>query len=260
MGYQEVQLECPAIPTIVGSETRFSILMKESKQIKNWPLRYVSCQEVAPPQCRVQWGVNTCGARLDGYKGLRIGGKDDNLEIGFRTTNVSSESRLKAVEEQRVGVATLTLSGQFRLSYWNDHRFPWWPMGGGGDYGDTAGLRIAYQLGKEGFYLDHGWRWKEMSITLRMATGIPDKTSVVTEGASTFYSRVEFPEIDRGDIDIRASLGSRSQQRLDMGIVVDSGAVRNFAQSQVVHKNLGIPEFLKTNHVGVMIYLRLQNF
>lgn len=260
MGGETYVAQCSTVPTITGSEMRFSVKSSEVKQIRHWPLRYVQCEEITPPQHRLQWGVNTFGARLDSYKGLRLGSKSNNLELGFRSTNVDGRSWIAPVERQRVGVATLTLGGAFKLSYWNDHAFWWWPMGDGGDQGDTAGLTTSYNLGNQGFYLFDGWTFQTMSLTLRLATGIPQRSSAVTQGGTTFYSHVAFDGIDRGDIDVNTSLFNRDQQRLDIGLWVDSGKLRHAIQSDLVHRSLGIPEFPETSKLEVFIYIKLEHF
>jgi hypothetical protein len=252
--------ECPTVPTIVGSEMRLSVSSREVRPILNWPLSYVSCREVTPPQLRLQWGRQTEGARLDSYSGLRLrlGSDDTYFDYGFRSTDASGP--LARVENQRVGVATLTIDGKYRFQYWNDHAFPWWPVGDGGDRGDTAGLSISYGLGKQGFPLSNGWTWNHMRLSLRMATGIPDRGSAVTRDGTTVYTRVEFEDIDRGDINLNALFSNRKLQQLDVGVTVNSGAVRNFAQSKVVHRSLGIPEFPETDLLEVMVYFRLMGY
>jgi hypothetical protein len=252
------ELGCSAIPTIAGSELRFSVSRCQMMPISTLPLKLISLEELAPSQCRMQWGVNTCGLRYDSYKGLRLGNEENNFEMGFRTTY--SDSLIAPVENQRVGYAAMTINGQFKLSYWNDHSFWWWPFADGGDKGDTAGVSMAYLLGKDGFPLSHGWNWRNLSLSLRLASGIPDKGSVVAQGNQSFYTKVEFSGIDRGDINLNATLTKNNRQRLDIGVGVNSGAVRNFTQSELIHKNLGIPQFPKTNQLEFYIYLKLQTF
>ncbi len=251
---------CPTVPTIVGSEMRFSISSNEIKPILNWPLNYVSCREITPPQYRLQWGLQSFGPRLDSYSGLRLnlGDQDTYLDYGYRSTNAAGS--FAGAENQRVGVASLTIDGKYRFQYWNDHFFPWWPIGDNGDQGDTAGLSISYSLGKQGFPVSNGWSWNQIRLSLRMATGVPDKNSGVTNGGSTVYTRIEFEDIDRGDIDLNALFSNTKMQQLDVGITVNSGAVRHAIQSDLVHKSLNIPEFPKTSTLEFMLYLRLRNF
>jgi hypothetical protein len=239
---------------------RFSLSSSEVRPILNWPIKYVSCQEITPPQLRVQWGRQVEGARYDKYNGVRLnlGGGGTTLDYGFRETNATG--RLARVEGQRVGVASLTIDGKYQLQYWNDHHFPWWPIGDGGDQGDTAGVSLSYGLGRVGFPLSKGWSWSQMRLSLRMATGIPDHASAVTRHGTTIYTRVEFDDIDRGDIDLNALFNNVNLQQLDVGITVNSGAVRNLVQSKLVHRNLGIPEFPRTPPLGAMIYFRLRRF
>lgn len=251
-------MECSTVPTVVGSDVSFAIKQGNVRQIRNWPLRYVECETIAPPQHRLQWGVNTFGPRYDSYKAFRIGSKEYNLELGMRSTN--SGGRLMRLEDQRVGVASLTLASQFRLRYWNDHSFWWWPTGGGTDQGDTAGLGMSYVLGGDGFPLRDGWQWRDVNLNMRLATGIPVKGSVVTTTKGTFYSEVEFSGIDRGDVDLNATLTNRDQQRLMVGIWVNSGQLRNVVQSKVVHKTLDIPQLPPTKQVEVMLYFKLEKW
>lgn len=260
MGNETFLAQCPSVPAINGSEVRFSIKTSDIKPILNWPLKYVSCNEITPPQHRLQWGVPTYGARLDSYHGVRIGGRKNYLNLGFRSTNTDNQGSIGPAENQRVGVASLTLDGQFRLSYWNDHKFWWWPMADGGDQGDTAGLQMSYNLGNHGFYLFDSWKFQTLNLSLRLASGIPNRNSAVTRNGTTFYTDVAFDGIDRGDIDLNTNLTNRDQQRLDIGIWVNSGKLRHLIQSDVVHKSLDIPEFQETNKFEVMIYLKLQRF
>ena len=263
---QTYMVQCPTIPTLVGSEMRFSIESCEIKPVLDWPwLQYVKHQEITPPQHRFQWGRETDGARLDDYTGLRFGNRYTFLELGARSTNANG--RLAPVENQRVGMATLAidgkylgLDGQLRAQYWNDHSFWWWPMGDGGDQGDTAGLSFSYLLGNQGFPVADGWYWRKMQLSMRLATGIPDRGSAVPQGGHLVYSRVQFDEINRGDLNLNTQFTNTNHQILDVGITVNSGAVRHFTQSEVVHRNLGIPEFPPTDQLEFMVYVRLQQF
>jgi hypothetical protein len=252
-------LACPSVPTLGDSEVRFSIPTAKLFPIFRWPLTYVSCGEITPPQLRLQWGIPTQGARYDSFGGLRFGTARTHLTLGARTTYASADSPLAAVEQQRVGVASLTLGGRVNFKYWNDHAFWWWPMGDGGDQGDTAGLQFSYNLGSRSVPAPE-WTFQDFSLTLRLATGIPDRSSVKPLRDGLVYSEVHFPQIDRGDINLNTTLTRRPQQRLDVGITVNSGAVRYATQSRAVHHTLGIPEFPRTEHFGVMFYLRLTNW
>jgi hypothetical protein len=260
MSGKKYLFECPSVATIAASEMRVTVSAGEIRPILNWPINFVSCREITPPQLRLQWGRQTEGARLDSYSGLRLrlGSPDTYLDYGFRSTNATGP--LASVENQRVGVASLTIDGKYRLQYWNDHAFPWWPIGDGGDQGDTAGLSLSYTMGKQGFPLSRGWYWSQIRLSLRMATGIPDRSSAAAKDGTTIYTRVEFEDVDRGDVNLNALFGNIEQQQLDVGITVNSGAVRNFVQSKGVHRNLKIPEFPKTDHLEVMVYFRLQGF
>ena len=71
------------------------------------------------------------------------------------------------------------------------------------------------------------------------------------------YTEVQFPSVDRGDIELSTSLTNRNAQRLELGITVNTGAIRHAVQSDAVHRTLGIPEFPRTDHVEVMLYIRL---
>ena len=138
---------CPTVPVIRSSEVRFSIDTYKARQIFNWPLTYESCGEIISVQSRLNWGIPAFGARWDSYSGLRIGSKNNNFTLGFRSTEASSDGRIAPVERQRVGVAALTLGGLAQFKYWNDHSFWWWRMGDGGDQGDTAGFHFQQATG-----------------------------------------------------------------------------------------------------------------
>lgn len=254
-------LACPTVPVVRGSEVRFSIDdATRVVQPLDWPLAYVSCGEIAPPQVlRTQWGVPTAGPRYDSYGGVRIGSPRTNLTLGARTTYSNTESRLASVEQQRVGVASLTLGGRVRFKYWNDHSFWWWPMGDGGDQGDTAGLQFAYNLRPHELTTGR-WRFDDLSLTLRLGTGIPNRASAKPMGDGMVYSEVRFSDINRGDVDLSTSLTDMRAQKLEIGILVNSDSVRHGAQDRVVHHTLGIPEFPQTGRFEVMMYMRLTNW
>lgn len=259
MGSELFWGQCGTVPTVNGSEVRVSVKSGDIKRIRNTPIRLVKCEEIIPPQNRLQWGVRTSSARQDSYYGARIGSKDNNLEVGFRSSTSGSEGSITPVENQRVGVATLTLGGKFKIKYWNDHDL-WFPLADGGDQGDTAGLQMSYNLGNHGFYLTNGWKFETLDLTMRLASGIPDRNSAVAQGDTKVYSRVAFDGIDRGDIQLNTSLFNRDQQRLDIGFWVNSGKVRHAVQSDLVHKTLGIPEFRETDKLEFMMYLKLEAF
>jgi hypothetical protein len=253
-------VECPSVPVIQSSEVRFSI--QEPLQIRpifNWPLSHVTCGEITPSQLRTQWGVPVSGARYDGVQALRLGSSRNNLTLSVRSTSASADDRLQVVEKQRVGVASITLGGLVRFKYWNDHAFWWWPMGDGGDQGDTAGLQFSYNVFQH--KLQTGpWTFEQFSLSLRLATGIPNRSSARSMGDGMVYTEVKFPEVDRGDIDVSAALQHTKLYRMDVGITVNSGQVRNAVQSKLVHQSLGIPEFPRTDQTEVMMYIRLTNW
>lgn len=249
---------CNTVPEIDGTEVRFSIKTCEIVPLRDWPIRLVKADTIIPNECRIQWGVPTCGPRLDSYKGLRLGDEKYNLELGMRSTNAGGH--LMSVEEQRVGVATLTLDGKYKLKYWNDHYFPFWPMGGGTDQGDTAGVQFSYNLGNRGFPVGSGWQFETVSLTLRLATGIPDKSSVQTIDGRTIYSRVAFDGIRHGDLDLNTTLSKKDTQRLSVGLVINSEKIRDATQNKLIHRNLKIPELPATNDFGAIIYFKLEGF
>ena len=247
--------QCPSVPVIRGSEVRFSVETSKIQPIFDWPLAYVSCGEIIPGQPRVQWGVPADGARYDSFSGFRLGDARTNLTLGSRTSHVGTSSRIGTVERQKVGVATLTLGGMVRFKYWNDHAFWWWPIGDGGDQGDTAGLQFGYNLGAHDIRAGD-WKFQELNLTMRLASGIPKRDSARRMGDGFVYSEVAFKGVDRGDIDLSTSLTNRRQERLEIGVLVNSGSLRHGVQSDVVHRTLGIPEFPRTTHVETMVYLR----
>ena len=253
-------LACPTVPVIRGSEVRFSI--EEPMRVvqpMDWPLAYVSCGEIAPPQVRWQWNIYTAGPRLDEYTGFRLGNASTNLTLGWRQTHTNADSRIAPVEQQRVGVAALTLGGRVRFKYWNDHQFWWWPMGDDGDQGDTAGLQFAYNL-RSHELVTRGWTFENVSLTLRLATGIPNRNSGKPMGDGEVYSEVRFSDVNRGDLELRSELKSMRAQKLEIGILVNSDDIRHATQDRAVHHTLGIPEFPRTGRVDVMMYLRLTNW
>jgi hypothetical protein len=250
---------CPTVPVIRGSEVRFSVEDRKVIPIFDWPLTYESCGEAIPVQPRVQWGEPTSGARNDSYNGIRIGSRKNNLTLGFRSTDASSDGRLSLVERQRVGVASLTLGGMAQFKYWNDHAFWWWPMGDGGDQGDTAGFQFSYNLGHHNLHVDE-WFFKDVSLTLRLATGIPDRSSARPMGDGQVNSSVQFSEINRGDIDLSTRLTNRRAQNLTIGLLVNTDAVRHATQDRLIHHNLGIPEFPTTGKREFMFYFRLSDW
>lgn len=254
-------LACPTVPVIRGSEVRFSI--EEPLRVvqpMDWPLAYVSCGEIAPPQVlRTQWGISTAGPRYDSYTGFRLGNARTNLTLGARKTYANADSPISPVEQQRVGVAALTLGGRVRFKYWNDHRFWWWPMGDGGDQGDTAGLQFAYNL-RPHELLTRGWTFENVSLTLRLATGIPNRSSAKPMGDGAVYSEVRFSDVSRGDLELRTELKSARAQRLEIGILVNSGQIRHVTQNKGVHDFLAIPQVPANDRVDVMMYLRLTNW
>ena len=95
---------------------------------------------------------------------------------------------------------------------------------------------------------------------MRLASGIPDRNSAKPLGDGQIYTEVRFPQIDRGDLDLSATMTHRKLYRLDVGLTVNSGALRNAVQSKAVHRTLKIPEFPRTNQQEVMIYVRLTNW
>ena len=254
--------QCPTVATIGASEVRFSLKTKETREIPFWPktlqTSYIACQEIIPAQHRTQWNLSTgLSARLDRFHGLRFGSSKNNLTIGYRATNVDSRSIIAPVENQRVGVASLSVDGRFRFKYWNDHTFWWWPIPGDEDKGDTAGLQFSYNLGHHGFSAGKNWEFSDLSLTMRLGTGRPDPHSITPMGDGELYNRVEFSAIDRGDLAVSTSLTGPRSQQLELGLVFNSGALRNGVQSKFVHKTMGIPELPRTDHVEAMMYIKL---
>lgn len=251
--------QCPTVPTIGSSEVRFSVNTHNIRRLGRWPLQshLLSCSEIAPSQPRLQWGNQIYGPRLDSFHGLRFGSAENNLTLGFRSTNVGSQSTIGPVENQRVGVATLTVAGRYRFKYWNDHGFWWWPIGDGGDQGDTAGLQFSYNLGSHGFKAGHDWQFSDLNLTMRLASGIPVRGSEVPMGDGEVYTDVKFNAVDRGDLALSTGLSNHRGQRLEIGVTVNSGWLRHEAQSDIVHRNLDIPEFPVTRHFSTMVWIKL---
>ena len=223
----DFMLQCPSVATVLGSEVRFSVRQPvQVRQIFNWPVAHIACGEIIPDQLRRQWGVPTSGARLDSYNGLRFGNPRNNLTLGFRSTSTSATNSIRSVAEQRIGVASVTLGGRVRFKYWNDHHFWWWPMADGGDQGDTAGLQFSYNLGAHNLGMG-AWRFQNLNLTLRLASGIPNRNSAQPMGDGQVYTDVRFAGIDRGDLDVNTTLTNQRRQRLDLGMTLNSGALRH---------------------------------
>jgi len=132
-------------------------------------------------------------------------------------------------------------------------------MGDGGDQADTAGWQVSYNLAPHNLST-HGWQFEDLNLTFRLATGIPNRNSGVPMGDGLVYSEVRFSEVNRGDVDLSSTLTNRLGQRLEVGILVNSDAVRHATQDRLIHHNLGIPEFPQTGRFEVMMYLRLTNW
>jgi hypothetical protein len=186
---------------------------------------------------------------------LALLAQHSSFTIGARQTIVGDESPLAKVENQRIGIATV-MAGHLSFSYWNDHKFWWWPMGDGGDQGDTAGVQMRWNVSHKNWPV-HGWRIQNLSITMRLATGIPDCGSAQPMRNGSVYTSVAFSAVDRGDIDLNLSLLGPKARWLEAGITVNSGAVRNAVQSKTVHHLMNVPEFPKTNQFGAMVHMRL---
>ena len=254
-------IACPTVPVIHGTEVRFSLQTHRTQRILHWPLAHISCDEVIPFQLRSQWGRPTEGARYDSYSGLRLGSPQNNLTVGMRSTYAGTGSRLGPVERQRVGVASLTLGGIFQFKYWNDHRMWWWPMGGGTDQGDTAGIRFSFNVAPLDIALG-AWGLDALNLTMRLATGIPNRASAQPMGDGSVYTEVAFAEVDRGDIDLSASFGNRKAQRLEIGLLVNAGVIRDRVQNQGAHggriPHVPGPDVPHApSHLEAMVYFRL---
>src|SRR3954469_126180 len=119
--------------------------------------------------------------------------------------------------------------------------------------------RFSYNLGHHNLP-PHDWTFKDLSLTLRLATGIPNRASARPMGDGQVYSSVQFGEINRGDIDLSTSLTNRKAQNLTIGLTVNADAVRHVVQDRAIHHSLGIPEFPQTGKLEMMMYLRLTDW
>lgn len=52
------------------------------------------------------------------------------------------------------------------------------------------------------------WRFRDFSLTLRLATGIPNRASGKPVGDGQVYTSVAFDDINRGDIDLSTGLSN----------------------------------------------------
>jgi hypothetical protein len=222
-----------------GREMRYSLIRETELKLPAM-FSLTSRYELSPNQLRLQWGEETEGHRIDSWSGLRFGTSDWNVEALVRTTYASG--RLARVEDQTVGAIRLTLGGHFTGEYYNDHRFAWFPMGGGTDQGDTAGVRLNY--GRIGAPIALGWGLEGVGANLRLATGIPSRDKTVDVGGHPFYTDVEHDEIRRGALSLSANFthpGSGYSLTVEGGL--DSERIRDATQNKLVHRNLDIPEF-----------------
>jgi len=225
--------------TTIGSDMHFSLL-RESKLKLAGPLTLTSRYELSPDQLRLQWGQAVEGHRIDSWSGLRFGSDNWSVEALVRTTYASG--RLAAVENQTVGALRVTLGGHFVGEYYNDHRFVWFPMGGGTDQGDTAGLML--KLDKLGQQIGGGVALESVAANLRLATGIPDRGKTVEIGGRRYYTDVGYDQVRQGVLSLSAAFVDKRRGVL---LTVEGGAntdqIRDLFQNQIVHRTLGIPEF-----------------
>jgi hypothetical protein len=240
--------------TTAGHDMRYALL-RESRLKLAGPLSLTSRYELSPDQLRLQWGQVVEGHRIDSWSGLRFGTEDWSVEALIRTTYASG--RLAQVENQTVGALRLTLGGHFVGEYRNDHRFLWFPMGGGTDQGDTAAVMLkADKLGQE---LGGGVTLESVGANLSLATGIPDQRKTVEIGGRRFYSDVAFDEVRQGVLSLSASFADKDRGLL---LTVEGGAntdqVRDLFQNRVVHRTLGIPEFQASDQASPFFSLTLE--
>lgn len=248
----------PIIPTVPLSELGESYQTGNHYYVTKIPnLRLVTFSQYTHSDQRLIFGQATGSSREDSYSAIRIGTERNHIDYGFRMTTVSNDSSLynmQQVEEQRVGF----ISGQiasFTFAYWNDHGFSWWPTGDAGDQGDSAGLSLGYNP-RDGIGLGDSWILKNLSLNLRIATGIPVRGSESMEGDEMVYQEVIRPDISRGDLFLQGQL-TKGNTIIDAGIGIDSGLLRHGIQSDLVHKNLGIPEFKSDNHFSGYLFVRI---
>ena len=134
--------ECPSVATIHGSEVRVSL----HEPLRARPVLDLAASHRAvwgdhlPVSCGPSGGVPIRGALGMTVSKAAVGNARNNLTLGARSTNTSSDDLLGRCTIDAVGVASVTLAGQVRFKYWNDHRFWWWPIRQMAATGDTAGL------------------------------------------------------------------------------------------------------------------------
>ena len=225
-----------------GHDMRFA-LIRESEFRLPGNFSLTSKYELSPDQLRLQWGEVTQGHRIDSWSGLRFGGPDWAVEALVRSTYASGD--IAPVERQQVGAIRLTMGGHFVAEYYNDHFFPFFPMGGGTDQGDTAGVsaraeRLGVRLGK-------GWELEGLGANLRLATGIPDRDSTVQLGGHTYYDDVAYDRIRQGLLSLSATFRNPN---LGVSLMLEGGAnldaIRDATQNRMIHRPMDIPEFQNT--------------
>jgi hypothetical protein len=225
-----------------GHDMRFS-LVRESELQLPFNFSLTSKYELSPDQLRLQWGEVTQGHRIDSWSGLRFTGRGWAVEALVRSTYASGD--IAPVEHQQVGAIRLRLGDGFVAEYYNDHFFPFFPMGGGTDQGDTAG--VSARVERLGLHLGKGWELDELGANLRLATGIPNRDRTVDVGGRTFYNDVEYDRIRQGLLSLGATFRNPDlgmSLRLEGGANMD--AIRDATQNRMIHRPMGIPEFQNT--------------
>lgn len=237
-----------------GHDMRFSLIRESELKLPGY-FSLTSKYELSPDQLRIQWGEVTQGYRIDSWSGLKFGGPDWSIEALVRNTYASGS--ISPVEHQQVGAVRLTM-GYFQAEYYNDHYFPVFPMGGGTDQGDTAGLSLR---GRDlGVRLGDTWRLDEVSANLRLATGIPDQTEGRTSQVDghTFYDNVAFDQVRQGLLSLGVTL-----RRPDIGLSLklegglNADYIRDATQNEMIHHPMKIPEFRNRDKVQPFFGLTL---
>jgi len=164
-----------------------------------------------------------------------------SLELGMRSSYASG--RIAPVENQTVGYARLAVGDHLKLEYANDHRWWWWPMGDGGDQGNTMSAHI--WVDKLKLHLrGTDWNLDGVGAHMRLASGIPDRDKHIEMGGRTVYVGVAFDEISQGAVSASATFRTSTGWSATFDLGADTAGIRDAAQNKLVHKPLNIPEFV----------------
>jgi len=225
-----------------GNSMSTSIVFKNRTNLG--PVYYRSLMKLSPDQKRIQWNIASSGYRIDSTSAVGFELEQFSIEVAQRKTYASGP--IAAVENQKIGYFTLRVC-RIRFQYYNDHYFVFFPMGGGTDQGDTAGFNVYYFPQNE--YRIFNFRLGMIGAGLKLSTGIPNQTKKAQIGERLIYPDVEFNQVSTNILYGSARFEHSSRIKVELQLGIDSGAIGETFQNRLVHRNLGIPEFVKPNYI-----------